>query len=504
MSILTDISENLQRGKAKIVKELVQQAIDEGIPVQQILDEGLLSGMGVIGEKFKNNEVFVPEVLVAARAMNMGAQLLKPLMADAGVEAAGKVCIGTVKGDLHDIGKNLVKMMMEGKGLEVVDLGTDVAPETYVQTAVEQGCQIICCSALLTTTMGMMEEVVKKAEEAGIRDKVKIMVGGAPVTEAFCEQIGADKYTADAASAADASQSATAARQSAEAAAGSEDRAARSAASILGLQVEVSTLDPGLPAGGDYDPETGILHLGIPKGDSGASAIATPTSLGSVMPQTGHEDGLELETDGKLRVRKASASQRGGVLASTTAAANTVPQAGEDGTLDASWVPRPDCWDMFPPFVPVPIWGATPGGSDGRRAIMPGEEQAREEWILCDGGSDGKDGTVPDLRGRYVRGASEAEPEGTEGGSEDVAVDLSGSTGATTLNTTQMPSHTHPFSAVISTKGRYMESGNLYNSGSSNTSATGGNGSHTHPLSGSVSGTHTDPHLAMNYFIKVV
>ena len=185
MSILTDISENLQRGKAKIVKELVQQAIDEGIPVQQILDEGLLSGMGVIGEKFKNNEVFVPEVLVAARAMNMGAQLLKPLMADAGVEAAGKVCIGTVKGDLHDIGKNLVKMMMEGKGLEVVDLGTDVAPETYVQTAVEQGCQIICCSALLTTTMGMMEEVVKKAEEAGIRDKVKIMVGGAAAQRAF-------------------------------------------------------------------------------------------------------------------------------------------------------------------------------------------------------------------------------------------------------------------------------------------------------------------------------
>ena len=225
---------------------------------------------------------------------------------------------------------------------------------------------------------------------------------------------------------------------------------------------------------------------------------------GSVMPQTGHEDGLELETDGKLRVRKASASQRGGVLASTTAAANTVPQAGEDGTLDASWVPRPDCWDMFPPFVPVPIWGATPGGSDGRRAVMPGEEQAREEWFLCDGGSDGKDGTVPDLRGRYVRGASEAEPEGTEGGSEDVAVDLSGSTGATTLSTTQMPSHTHPFTAVISTKGGYMESGNLYDSGSSNTSATGGNGSHTHPLSGSVSGTHTDPHLAMNYFIKVV
>ena len=204
MSTLTEISETLQAGRAKLIKTLIPQALEEGIPAQQILQDGLLAGMEVVGRRFKANEIFVPEVLVAARAMNMGAQLLKPLMADAGVEAAGKVCIGTVKGDLHDIGKNLVKMMMEGKGLEVVDLGTDVAPETYVQTAVEQGCQIICCSALLTTTMGMMEEVVKKAEEAGIRDKVKIMVGGAPVTEAFCEQIGADKYTADAASAADA------------------------------------------------------------------------------------------------------------------------------------------------------------------------------------------------------------------------------------------------------------------------------------------------------------
>lgn len=204
MSILTDISENLQKGKAKVVKELVQQAIDEGIPVQQILNDGLLAGMDVVGEKFKNNEVFVPEVLVAARAMNMGAQLLKPLMNEAGVEAKGKVCIGTVRGDLHDIGKNLVKMMMEGKGLEVIDLGTDVSPETYVQTAIDQNCQIICCSALLTTTMNTMEEVVKKVEEAGIHDKVKIMVGGAPVTQTFCDQIGADCYTPDAASAADA------------------------------------------------------------------------------------------------------------------------------------------------------------------------------------------------------------------------------------------------------------------------------------------------------------
>ncbi len=202
--ILNEISENLQRGKAKIVKELVQKAIDAGISPDVILNEGLLPGMSVVGEKFKTNEVYVPEVLVAARAMNMGAQLLKPLLAEAGVQAVGKVCIGTVQGDLHDIGKNLVKMMLEGKGLEVIDLGTDVAPETFVQTAIDENCQIICCSALLTTTMGVMEEVVKKAEEAGIRDKVKIMIGGAPVDEAYCEKIGADKYTPDAASAADA------------------------------------------------------------------------------------------------------------------------------------------------------------------------------------------------------------------------------------------------------------------------------------------------------------
>lgn len=201
--ILQDISTQLQAGKAKNVKLLVQQAIDEGIPAQQILEEGLLAGMSVIGEKFKNNEVFVPEVLVAARAMNMGAALLKPLLAADGMKATGKVCIGTVKGDLHDIGKNLVRMMMEGKGLEVIDLGTDVAPETFVKTAVEQNCQVICCSALLTTTMGVMEEVVKAAEAAGIRDKVKIMVGGAPVTDTFCQQISADAYTPDAASAAE-------------------------------------------------------------------------------------------------------------------------------------------------------------------------------------------------------------------------------------------------------------------------------------------------------------
>ena len=204
MSILNEISENIQKGKSKIVKELVQQALDEGVKPAEILDLGLLAGMNIVGEKFKNSEIYVPEVLVAARAMNMGSQILKPHLVEAGVVATGKVCIGTVRGDLHDIGKNLVKMMMEGKGLEVIDLGTDVAPETFISTAIEQDCRVICCSALLTTTMGVMEEVVKAAEDAGIRSKVKIMIGGAPVSEEFRIKIGADCYTVDAASAAEA------------------------------------------------------------------------------------------------------------------------------------------------------------------------------------------------------------------------------------------------------------------------------------------------------------
>lgn len=203
MELLDQISERLQKGRADEVRLLVQQAIDEGISAQTILQEGLISGMGIIGERFKKNEVFVPDILAAARAMNQGASLLKPLLAADGVKAVGRVCIGTVRGDLHDIGKNLVKMMMEGRGLEVVDLGTDVAPERFVQAAKEQDCQVICLSALLTTTMGVMEEVVRAAEAAGIRNSVRIMVGGAPVTEAFCRQIGADAYAPDAVTAAD-------------------------------------------------------------------------------------------------------------------------------------------------------------------------------------------------------------------------------------------------------------------------------------------------------------
>jgi methylmalonyl-CoA mutase cobalamin-binding domain/chain len=160
--------------------------------------------MNVIGAKFKNNEIYVPDVLIAARAMKAGTELLKPLLKEAGVKASGKVVIGTVAGDLHDIGKNLVAMMMEGKGMEIIDLGCDVPAERFVQAAIDNDAQIIACSALLTTTMGEMKSVVELAREKGIREKVTIMVGGAPVNESYCRQIGADIYSADAATAAEA------------------------------------------------------------------------------------------------------------------------------------------------------------------------------------------------------------------------------------------------------------------------------------------------------------
>ena len=204
MSIFLEISDNLQKGKHKIVKELVEKALADGMSPQDILTEGLLSGMDKVGEKFKSNDVYIPEILIAARAMKTGVEVLKPYLQEAGAVSKGKVVIGTVLGDTHDIGKNLVKMMLEGKGFEVIDLETDVSPESFIETAINEGCDIICCSALLTTTMEVMEEVVKKAKEAGIRDKVKIMIGGAPVTQDFCDRIGADCYTSDAASAADA------------------------------------------------------------------------------------------------------------------------------------------------------------------------------------------------------------------------------------------------------------------------------------------------------------
>lgn len=202
MSTLVEIGNALEKGKKKLVVQYVQQALDEGCSASKILTEGLLPGMDRVGVKFRANEIFVPEVLVAARAMNAGAALLKPLLAEEGAVSRGKMVLGTVKGDLHDIGKNLVKMMVEGKGLEVIDLGVDVAPEAFVQAAIDNSADIIGCSALLTTTMPVMGDVVKAVEAAGIRDQVKIMVGGAPVTQEFCDSIGADFYTDDAASAA--------------------------------------------------------------------------------------------------------------------------------------------------------------------------------------------------------------------------------------------------------------------------------------------------------------
>jgi corrinoid protein of di/trimethylamine methyltransferase len=203
MADLKAISEALQKGKANDVKEMVQAAIDEGVTARQVLEEGMMAGMDVVGQKFKNNEIYVPEVLIAARAMNAGIAILRPLLVSEDVKPKGTVVIGTVKGDLHDIGKNLVKMMMEGKGFNVVDLGSDVSADQFVAAAQENDADIICCSALLTTTMTEMKSVVEAADKAGIRSKVSVMVGGAPVTQQFCESIGADAYTPDAASAAE-------------------------------------------------------------------------------------------------------------------------------------------------------------------------------------------------------------------------------------------------------------------------------------------------------------
>ena len=201
--ILNQISENLQKGKSKVVAELVQQALDAGIDPGSILDNGLLAGMSVIGVKFKNNEVFVPEVLVAARAMKKGSEVLQPTLAAAGIQAKATAVIGTVQGDLHDIGKNLVKMMMEGHGIKMIDLGVDVAAEAFVEAAKENNASIICCSALLTTTMMEMKTVVDLVKQSDIAGKVTVMIGGAPVNQAFCDQIGADCYALDAASAAE-------------------------------------------------------------------------------------------------------------------------------------------------------------------------------------------------------------------------------------------------------------------------------------------------------------
>jgi len=197
--LIEEIALMLQKGRAQNVKQLVQQALDEGYEPKDILNGGLIQGMTVIGGKFKNNEVFVPEVLVAARAMNAGLEILRPALITSGIKPLGKAIICTVKGDLHDIGKNLVKMMLEGQGIECLDLGVDVSPEQVVEAVKDYKPDLVCLSALLTTTMMAQKETIDALKEAGIRDKVKVLIGGAPVTESFAKEIEADGYAASAA-----------------------------------------------------------------------------------------------------------------------------------------------------------------------------------------------------------------------------------------------------------------------------------------------------------------
>lgn len=208
--MIQEISELLQKGRAKNVKKLVQEALDQGVKAKEILDSGLLAGMMEVGAKFKREEVFVPDVLVAARAMTQGIAVLEPYLVEEGNEPVGKAVIGTVKGDLHDIGKNLVVMMLKGAGFEIHDLGTDVSADAFISKAEEVGADVICMSALLTTTMPYMQTVIDTLKERGLRDKYVVMIGGAPITESFAQEIGADFYTADAPSAADAAKAAVA------------------------------------------------------------------------------------------------------------------------------------------------------------------------------------------------------------------------------------------------------------------------------------------------------
>jgi len=204
---LKELSLFVQKGNAKKVKELVALALEENISAEEILNEGLISAMGEVGIKFKNNEIYVPEMLIAARAMSAGMKILEPILAEAGVKAIGVAVIGTVKGDLHDIGKNLVRMMLKGCGIEVYDVGVDVSPETFADKAEEVGADIVCLSALLTTTMPAMKEVIDEFTKRGIRDKYIFMIGGAPITSNFAKEIGADHYTPDAATAAEVAKS---------------------------------------------------------------------------------------------------------------------------------------------------------------------------------------------------------------------------------------------------------------------------------------------------------
>jgi len=199
---LGEVTQNIVQGKAPEVKELVQKAIDEGQDIEKILNQGLIAGMSIVGGKFERNEFYVPEMLIAARAMKSGMVILRPLLVDKGVKTIGTVVLGTARGDLHDIGKNLVGMMMEGAGFEIVDLGVDISPEKFIEAAKEKKANIIGVSALLTTTMTGMKDVVQAIRESDLKGKVKVMIGGAPITQSYADEIGADGYAPDASSAA--------------------------------------------------------------------------------------------------------------------------------------------------------------------------------------------------------------------------------------------------------------------------------------------------------------
>jgi 5-methyltetrahydrofolate--homocysteine methyltransferase len=201
MADLAALADALIRGDRDSVTRITQQAIEEGVAPKEILEQGLIAGMEVVGRRFKTNEIYVPEVLIAARAMKAGMAILQPKLTEAGVQPLAKVVLGTVKGDLHDIGKNLVGMMLTGGGLLVVDAGTDVSPEKFVQTCKDSGAEVCAMSALLTTTMPQMSAIIEAMKAAGL--KVKTIIGGAPVTQSYADEIGADGYAADAASAVD-------------------------------------------------------------------------------------------------------------------------------------------------------------------------------------------------------------------------------------------------------------------------------------------------------------
>lgn len=201
--ILKSIKDALAKGDRAGVSKLTKEALDKGIEVKTILEDGLIASMNVIGEKFKANEIFIPEVLIAAKAMHAGIAVLEPYFSACGIKPAGKVIIGTVKGDLHDIGKNIVSMMLKGARFEIVDLGIDVPPGKFVEIVQAKGADIIAMSSLLTTSMGAMKDTIKLLKDAGVRDKVKIIIGGAPVTQNFADSIGADGYAKDAATAVD-------------------------------------------------------------------------------------------------------------------------------------------------------------------------------------------------------------------------------------------------------------------------------------------------------------